>query len=102
MAPLLGEVFCGGMRMPMLIGQGLELLIYGMGTVVVFLTVLVFATRFMSWVVQTYFPTVDDASPAAARSNPSRPPSPTPVPGSPSPAQLAAITAALHLHRNRT
>ncbi len=76
-----------------LLGQGLELMIYGMGTVVVFLTLLVFATRFMSLVVARFFPeaTVPGEAPADARST---------TPASPSPAQLAAITAAIHRFRD--
>jgi oxaloacetate decarboxylase gamma subunit len=40
----------------MLLAQGLELLLYGMGTVLVFLTLLVVATRSMSAVVRRWFP----------------------------------------------
>lgn len=74
-----------------LLGQGLELMVYGMGTVVVFLTLLVFATRTMSLIVLRFFP-----EPAVVQE-----PAPDPVPASagPSPAQLAAITAAVHHHR---
>lgn len=34
-----------------IISQGIDLLIFGMGTVFLFLTLLVFATSFMSWVL---------------------------------------------------
>lgn len=86
--------------MPSLIAQGMELLVYGMGTVVVFLTVLVYATRAMSSLVLRYAPepavetrprrTIQtaDAQPSATTTD------------QPTPAQLAAITAALHLHRS--
>ena len=40
-----------------LIDQGLSLMIYGMGTVFVFLTILVFATGLMSKLVNKYSPT---------------------------------------------
>ena len=39
-----------------IVEQGLELMLYGMGTVVVFLTLLILITVAMSWVVQRYFP----------------------------------------------
>ena len=50
-----------------IIGQGLELMLYGMGTVVLFLALLVIATVAMSRLVERYFPepkpapTVDEA-----------------------------------------
>ena len=70
--------------------QGLELLVYGMGTVVVFLTALVFATRALSATVLRWFP---------------EPPSLVPVADSreaeatPDPRHIAAIAAALHRYR---
>jgi len=67
--------------------QGLQLLVYGMGTVVVFLTALVFATRLMSGVVLRWF-----APPATQ-------PTPVATGTDPSPAVLAAITAAVHRYR---
>lgn len=42
-----------------LMQQGIDLMIYGMGTVTVFLALLVVATLVVSWVVQTYFPEPD-------------------------------------------
>ncbi len=39
-----------------IIGQGLELMLFGMGTVVLFLCLLVVATRLMSHGVTRYFP----------------------------------------------
>lgn len=39
-----------------LMNQGIELLVFGMGTVFVFLTVLVLITMFMSFIVQRFFP----------------------------------------------
>ena len=92
----------GGLRgktMPSLIAQGAELLVYGMGTVVVFLTVLVYATRSMSWLVLRYAPEpIVETRPR--RSIPSaEASSPSTSADQPTPAQLAAIAAALHLHR---
>ncbi|MBU2886826.1 OadG family protein [Gilvimarinus agarilyticus] len=39
-----------------LLQQGIDLMIYGMGTVIVFLTLLVFATGIMSRFMLRYFP----------------------------------------------
>lgn len=39
-----------------LMNQGIELLVFGMGTVFVFLTVLVLITMFMSFIIQRFFP----------------------------------------------
>ena len=39
---------------PSLIDQGLDLMLYGMGTVFVFLTILVFATALMSRIVNAF------------------------------------------------
>lgn len=77
----------------MLLNQGLELLVYGMGTVVVFLTLLVFATRLMSGAVLRYFPEPELPVPASRDSRNTG--------GGQSPAVLAAISAALHVHRRR-
>ena len=78
----------------MLLRQGVELLIYGMGTVVVFLSLLVIATRLLSVGILRFCP---DPEPL---------PGPEPAdasagPGAPSAEVLAAIAAALHRHRSR-
>jgi oxaloacetate decarboxylase gamma subunit len=39
-----------------IMAQGVDLMLYGMGSVFVFLTLLVFATRAMSWAVNRFFP----------------------------------------------
>jgi oxaloacetate decarboxylase gamma subunit len=91
--------------MPELFAQGLELLVYGMGTVVLFLGLLVVATRLMSRLVLAFFP--DPAPPVSAtRERPAQQPVNQPsVPAfasasvDPSPELLAVITAAVHLHR---
>lgn len=65
-------------------------MLMGMGTVFVFLTLLVFVTSFMSSVIQKYFPeTSVEVLPTAATSN-----------GKNNPALLAAISAAIHAHRS--
>jgi oxaloacetate decarboxylase gamma subunit len=63
-----------------LLGQGLELMLAGMGVVFVFLTVLVGAITLMSRVVMRFQPV--DASPNNAE-------------------EIAAITAAIARHRSR-
>ncbi len=68
--------------------QGLELMLYGMGTVVAFLTLLVFATGLMSAVITHYFPVeaeVDETRAAAPVADTTL---------------LAVITAAIHKHRS--
>jgi oxaloacetate decarboxylase gamma subunit len=67
-----------------LVNQGLELAIIGMGTVFVFLTMLVLATMAMSRLV---LPTVKDSATSVDAHSDNR--------------KLAAISAAIHQHRNR-
>ncbi len=77
-----------------IITQGLELMLYGMGTVVVFLTLLVLATTLMSRLVTRFFPeaaaeeavtgTVAPAAPVAQDSQ-----------------IVAVIAAAIRKHRSR-
>lgn len=75
-----------------LISEGLSLMVYGMGFVFVFLTLLVVATNFMSKMVTKYFPEplpVPKAKPAvqaAANKNDD---------------VLAVIAAAVHHHRSK-
>jgi len=67
-----------------LVSEGLNLALYGMGTVFVFLTLLVLATMAMSWLVaqqETAVAATLPADSADART-------------------MAAITAAIHRHRN--
>jgi oxaloacetate decarboxylase gamma subunit len=71
-----------------LIGQGLELMLFGMGTVVVFLTLLVFITSAMSKLVERFSP-----APATPPPGTGRPPEDA--------ALLAVISAAVHRHRSR-
>ena len=71
-----------------LIHQGLELMLYGMGTVVVFLSLLILATSVMSRLVQRFTP-------------PPEPAVDTPALAGPGPHVVAAITAAIHQHRSR-
>ena len=67
-------------------------MLMGMGTVFVFLTILVFVTTFMSSLIQKYFPeTSAEVLPTAATSLSS---------GKNNPALLAVISAAIHAHRS--
>lgn len=87
---------------PSLLAQGTELLIYGMGTVVVFLALLVVAIRVMSHIVQTFFP-----EPPAALT-PLRAPATAPAPlaaeqvSAADSVLMAAAVAAVHAHRARS
>ena len=78
-----------------LIDQGLNLMLYGMGTVFVFLTILVFATRAMSFVVNRLTP--EQAKDTGKSANAQKSLSPN----SPSPDILEAIKQAIAAHRSR-
>jgi oxaloacetate decarboxylase gamma subunit len=71
--------------MPPLVSEGLNLALYGMGTVFVFLTLLVLATMLMSWLVAHWETAAVVALPADSAGT----------------RKMAAITAAIHQHRNR-
>ena len=75
-----------------IVNQGIELMLFGMGTVLVFLTLLVLAITLMSWILQRYFPVVEVSE---SRTNPVA--SPTPALGDAN--LVAVITAAIHQHR---
>lgn len=75
--------------MSALLASGLQLMLVGMGTVFVFLTLLVFATAAMSRLILRYFPEPLE-------------PVPAPTSGAAQQAQdVAAISAALVMHRRR-
>jgi oxaloacetate decarboxylase gamma subunit len=76
-----------------IVEQGIELMLFGMGTVVVFLMLLILATNLMSLVLRRFFPEaeVPTARPALA---------PSPALQSVDQTRLlAVITAAIHRHR---
>ena len=76
-----------------IVSQGIELMLDGMGTVVVFLTLLIGATNLMSWVLGRYFPEPEIPMISAG-------PARTAVPQGPDNTRLTAIiTAAIHRHR---
>lgn len=72
--------------------QGISLMIYGMGTVFVFLAILIVVTSALSKIVSRFFP----EAPASAK--PIRTPGAQPAPVV-EPAVLAAIKAAIEQHR---
>lgn len=79
-----------------LLSQGLDLMVFGMGAVVVFLAILVVVTTVMSKIVVNYFPEpIEDASfKQSSRSTKSQG-------SSVDKNTLAAIKAAIEQHRNR-
>jgi oxaloacetate decarboxylase gamma subunit len=79
-----------GMR-DQIINQGVELMLYGMGTVVLFLAVLVVATGAMSRLLARYLP---EAEPVTTP-----PPQRTARAAQPDAELVAVITAAVHRHR---
>jgi oxaloacetate decarboxylase gamma subunit len=75
-----------------LIDQGLELLVFGMGTVLVFLTLLVIAIGVMSALLGRYFPELEE---------PVKPPLRPTVKTIENPDLVAVISAAVHRYRSR-
>ncbi|GGY43834.1 hypothetical protein GCM10011297_15890 [Bacterioplanes sanyensis] len=79
------------MTEPSLVSQGLELMVFGMGVVFVFLTMLVFVTTFMSKLVNKLAPEPEVvAAPAPAASAPGV-----------DPQLLKVLSAAVKEHRAR-
>lgn len=79
-----------------IVEQGIELMLYGMGTVVLFLALLVLATTAMSKLITRFFHQPEPARAAVPGSDTDRP---VDVGAGLDPAVVAAITAALHQHR---
>lgn len=78
-----------------LIDQGLNLMLFGMGTVFVFLTILIFATNAMSKLITRYLP--EKIVEVAPKKKKSAAVGATSV----APATLKIIQAAIDTHRNR-
>jgi|TARA_Y100000310_G_C20636522_1_gene791474 oxaloacetate decarboxylase gamma subunit len=79
-----------------LINDGFGLMLLGMGFVFVFLCLLIIATGLMSKLINQYFP---EATPVAKK--PSVAPTTSNSASATDPKITAAITAAIHQHRNR-
>lgn len=77
-----------------LINDGFGLMLLGMGFVFVFLCLLIIATGLMSKLINQYFP---EATPVAKKPSVA----PTTSTSATDPKITAAITAAIHQHRNR-
>ncbi|NIB43029.1 OadG family protein [Pseudomaricurvus alkylphenolicus] len=75
-----------------IMSQGVDLMLFGMGTVFVFLTVLVIATTIMSSFVQRFLPEAPAPEPTAA-------PAAAAPTGVTDPKLLAIIKAAVDQHR---
>jgi oxaloacetate decarboxylase gamma subunit len=72
--------------------EGVELMFIGMGTVITFLVLLIFAIRMMSALVVRFVP--EPVAPAVTRRQIQ-----APAPATASPDVVAAIQAAIHQHR---
>ncbi|MFL0796961.1 MAG: OadG family protein [Cellvibrionaceae bacterium] len=77
-----------------LISQGVDLMIYGMGTVFIFLVVLIFATTAMSYCVRRFIP---EPEPTAAPQAPAAPTASGQVDGQ----VLKVLQAAVDAYRNK-
>ena len=77
-----------------IVSQGVELMLYGMGTVVVFLALLVVATTVMSRVVTRYFPEPEPPVRAALEKLHGQQQGPGDDPN-----LVVAISAAIHQYR---
>ena len=77
-----------------LVSDGVGLMVLGMGFVFLFLVVLIFATSYMSTLINKFFP---ESAVATASSSPNT----TAANHSVDPQIAAAITAAIHQHRNK-
>jgi len=75
-----------------IVAQGVELMVYGMGTVVVFLALLVVTTSLMSVLVTRYFP---EPEPLPANKTPAS------ATAGNDPQLVAVIAAAIQRHRAR-
>lgn len=78
-----------------IIEQGIDLMLYGMGTVFIFLTVLVFSTSLMSILIERFFPEAvpvvsEKTTPVAQVSQPVEP------------RTLQVIQEAIYQHRAKT
>jgi oxaloacetate decarboxylase gamma subunit len=82
-----------------IVTQGVELMLFGMGTVLAFLTLLVLAIFLMSWVLQRYFPMPETDSEANRLRSAVGAPATAFAAGDST--LVAVISAALHQHRSK-
>ncbi|MBV1788843.1 OadG family protein [Marinobacterium sp. D7] len=80
-----------------LLSEGLELLVFGMGFVFVFLTLLVISTGFMSKLVNKYMPA---PAPQAKRARANASALPKANSGAKNDELIAVMTAAVHKYRS--
>jgi oxaloacetate decarboxylase gamma subunit len=78
-----------------IVAQGVELMLYGMGTVVLFLALLVVAIVVMSRIVNHYFPEEESSATAALQKLRGQ----TQAQSAEDPNLVAVISAAIHQHR---
>ncbi len=76
-----------------IVDQGVELMLFGMGTVVVFLTLLIIVTSAMSWILSRYLP--DEVEPPIINTGQAPRAAQNRVP------PVAVIAAAIHQHRSK-
>ena len=77
-----------------IVAQGIQLMLYGMGTVVVFLSLLILATNAMSAVITRFFPQPELPVVTARERRPA-----TAAAAELDPGVVAVISAAIHQHR---
>ncbi len=82
-----------------IVNQGVELMLFGMGTVLVFLTLLVLAITLMSWVLQRYFPLLETKPAVNLSKGTATVPATAFAAGDAT--LVAVISAALHRHRSK-
>ena len=76
-----------------IVAQGVELMLYGMGTVVLFLVLLVVVTMMMSHLISRYFPESEPSNAAAGHNVRGQ------AQTAHDPNLVAVISAAIHRHR---
>jgi len=84
------------MQDPDLIAEGVNLMLLGMGFVFVFLTVLVIATTLMSKTINRFFPSTEIPTQGGIKGSRAKA-----LPAGEDSQIIAAISAAIHLHRQR-
>ena len=77
-----------------IVDQGIELMLYGMGTVVVFLTLLIATVSLMSWFLGRFFPEAEVPVARAGQASAAVSSKSGDLP------LVAVITAAVHRHRS--